>query len=103
MFKKLFSRKSHETVVNSPEAILGVVFTSGEDGYIIAECPQLPGCMSQGKTKDEARRNIIEAMQAVIAVRLSHILEDSEHHRIATADSSSEECFRVKEPELVSI
>jgi predicted RNase H-like HicB family nuclease len=103
MFKKLFSRKSHETVVASPEVVLGVVFTAGEDGYIIAECPQLPGCMSQGKTKDEARRNIMEAMQAVISVRLGHLLEESDSRHGKNMDSSEEECFRVKEPELVSI
>ena len=27
-----------------------VTLTAGEDGYIVAECPALPGCVSQGKT-----------------------------------------------------
>jgi len=39
-----------------------VTLTQGEDGYIIAECPALPGCASQGKTKDEALDNIREAI-----------------------------------------
>jgi len=39
----------------------------GEDGYWIAECPSLPGCISQGKTKEEAIANIKEAIQGYIA------------------------------------
>ncbi len=38
----------------------------GEDGYWIAECPTLPGCVSQGKSVDEAMRNIHEAIQAYV-------------------------------------
>lgn len=44
----------------------------GEDGYIIAECPALPGCMSQGKTREEALANIREAIQGIIKVRRQH-------------------------------
>jgi predicted RNase H-like HicB family nuclease len=39
----------------------------GEDGYWVAECPSLPGCISQGQTKTEAVANIREAVQAYIA------------------------------------
>jgi predicted RNase H-like HicB family nuclease len=39
----------------------------GEDGYWVAECSSLPGCISQGKTKDEAIENINEAIQGYIA------------------------------------
>lgn len=39
-----------------------VVFRKGEDGYIVAECPVLPGCVTQGKTKQEAIENIREAI-----------------------------------------
>ena len=35
-----------------------VILTPGEDGWIVAECPVLPGCISQGKTKEEALYNI---------------------------------------------
>ena len=37
---------------------LPVVITPGEDGYLVAEIPVLPGCISQGKTKAEALANI---------------------------------------------
>jgi predicted RNase H-like HicB family nuclease len=38
----------------------------GEDGYWVAECPSLPGCVSQGKTKEEAIANIREAIAAYV-------------------------------------
>ncbi len=38
----------------------------GEDGWWVAECPSLPGCINQGKTREEAIDNIKEAIQAYI-------------------------------------
>ena len=35
--------------------------------YWVAECPTLPGCISQGRTKDEATQNIREAIDGYIA------------------------------------
>jgi len=43
-----------------------VIIYSGEDGYWVVECPTLPGCISQGKTKEEALANIREAIQGYI-------------------------------------
>ena len=42
---------------------LPVIIKKGEDGYFVAEIPVLPGCFSQGKTKEEALTNIKEAAQ----------------------------------------
>jgi len=39
-----------------------------EYGGYVAECPNLPGCMSQGKTKDAALRNIREAIRGYLHV-----------------------------------
>jgi predicted RNase H-like HicB family nuclease len=44
-----------------------VVIYPGEDGYWVAECPSLPGCVSQGKTKEEATENIKEAASGYVA------------------------------------
>ena len=44
-----------------------VVLYPGEDQYWVAECPSLPGCISQGKTKDDAISNIREAIEGYIA------------------------------------
>jgi len=43
----------------------------GEDGFWVAECPSLPGCISQGKTKEDAIQNIKEAIACYI-----HALQD---------------------------
>jgi predicted RNase H-like HicB family nuclease len=43
-----------------------VVVYPGEDGYWVAECPSLLGCISQGKTKQEAIANIKEAIEGYI-------------------------------------
>ena len=40
-----------------------------EDGLWIAECPAIPGCISQGETKDEATVNIHEAILGCLEVR----------------------------------
>jgi len=40
-----------------------------EDGVWIAECPSVPGCVSQGKTKDAALENIQEAIALCLEVR----------------------------------
>jgi predicted RNase H-like HicB family nuclease len=44
-----------------------VIIYSGEDGYFVAECPSLPGCVSQGKTREEAIANIKETIDGYIA------------------------------------
>jgi predicted RNase H-like HicB family nuclease len=43
-----------------------VIIYAGEDGYYVAECLSLPGCISQGKTREEAIENIREAIQLYI-------------------------------------
>ena len=44
-----------------------VVTYPGEDGYWVAECPSLPGCISQGTTREEAIANIRDAIRLYIA------------------------------------
>ncbi len=44
-----------------------VLLYAGEDGYFVAECPSLPGRISQGKTKEEALANIKDAITGYIA------------------------------------
>jgi predicted RNase H-like HicB family nuclease len=43
-----------------------VILYPGEDGFWVAECPSLAGCISQGKTREEVLSNIREAIQAYI-------------------------------------
>jgi predicted RNase H-like HicB family nuclease len=44
--------------------IFHVTLEKDEDGWIVAECPALPGCVSQGKYEEEALKNIKEAITA---------------------------------------
>ena len=43
-----------------------------EDGFIVASCPELPGCHSQGRTKLEALANVREAIEAYVASMREH-------------------------------
>ena len=45
-----------------------VLLYPGEDGYFVVEVPSLPGCISQGKTREEALTNIEEAIALYIKV-----------------------------------
>lgn len=44
-----------------------VLIYRGEDGFWVAECPSLPGCVSQGETEGSALANIKEAIQAYVS------------------------------------
>jgi predicted RNase H-like HicB family nuclease len=45
-----------------------VLVEKDEAGYFVAEVPALPGCLSQGKTKEEALQNIREAVEGWLEV-----------------------------------
>ncbi|MDX9992325.1 MAG: type II toxin-antitoxin system HicB family antitoxin [Anaerolineales bacterium] len=48
---------------------LTVSLERDEDGVWIAECPSIPGCVSQGSTREQAVKNIKEAIQLCLEVR----------------------------------
>jgi predicted RNase H-like HicB family nuclease len=48
---------------------LPVILERDETGMIVAECPAIPGCISQGRTEDEALVNIHEAIIGCLEVR----------------------------------
>jgi predicted RNase H-like HicB family nuclease len=56
------------TTMTPGRPIRQVLLYPGEDGYWVAECPSLPGCISQGKTREEAIRNIREAIDLHLEV-----------------------------------
>ena len=49
-----------------------IVLEQDEDGIFIAECPSLPGCISQGKTRKEALENIQDAITGYIESLKKH-------------------------------
>jgi predicted RNase H-like HicB family nuclease len=48
---------------------LPVLLTPGEDGWLVAECPLIPGCISQGKNHEEALANIREAIELCLETK----------------------------------
>ena len=46
-----------------------VTIDRDEDGVWVVECPSIPGCVSQGETKEEALENIREAIALCLEVR----------------------------------
>lgn len=49
-----------------------ITLEQDEDGFIVASCPALPGCHSQGETRQEAIANIEEAIRGYIASLRKH-------------------------------
>ena len=59
-----------------------IVFEPGEDGWIVASIPEVPGAHSQGKTRAEARANVIDALRGILELRFG-----GDHGVSASADS----------------
>ena len=56
-----------------------VVIEQGEDGYIVAHCPSLKSCWSQGKTREEAVENIKQAIALYLEPEPTELIEDEKH------------------------
>lgn len=61
---------------------LTIVYEAGEDGWIVASIPQVPGALSQGRTRAEARANVIDALRGVLELRFA------EHAQLTPAPDS---------------
>jgi predicted RNase H-like HicB family nuclease len=53
-----------------------VIIYPGEDSGWVAECPSLPGCISQGKTREKAIKNVKEAIEGYVSA-LSTVQNDN--------------------------
>ena len=51
---------------------LRVLIEQDEDGVFVAQCPALPGCVSQGKTRDEALKNVRDAIKGYLKSLKKH-------------------------------
>lgn len=58
--------------VMSDSLQLTIVYEQGDDGWVIASIPEVPGAMSQGSTRDEARANVIDALQLILSHEPGH-------------------------------
>lgn len=51
-----------------PEQLdLTIVYETGEDGWLIASIPEIAGVFSQGRTREEARANVIDALRLMLS------------------------------------
>jgi predicted RNase H-like HicB family nuclease len=57
-----------------------VLLYRGEDGFWVAECPSLSGCVSQGETQESALANIKEAIEAYVGALEADNLPVPEEH-----------------------
>ena len=57
-----------------------IILYPGEDGFWVVECPSLPGCNSQGATREEAIANIKEAIELYIETLLDDGMAIPEDH-----------------------
>lgn len=64
-----------------------IIIEQDEEGMFVAECPALPGCISQGKTRKEALNNIEDAMKGY--------LESLKKHKEPIPPSIQEELIEV--------
>jgi predicted RNase H-like HicB family nuclease len=46
---------------------LMIVYEPGEDGWMLASIPEVPGVFSQGRTREEARANVIDALRLMLS------------------------------------
>lgn len=52
------------------------IFELGQNGWWIATIPEVPGAFSQGRTKEEARANVLDAMAELMAARRELSLQE---------------------------
>jgi predicted RNase H-like HicB family nuclease len=46
---------------------LTIRYEDGEDGWVVASIPQVPGALSQGQTREEARANVLDALRLLLS------------------------------------
>ena len=51
----------------SEQLDLTIVYETGEDGWVIASIPEVAGVFSQGRTRDQARANVIDALRLMLS------------------------------------
>jgi predicted RNase H-like HicB family nuclease len=62
---------------------LTIVYEDGEDRWILASVPEVPGDHSQGRTREEARANVIDALHGILEPRFGE-------HRLTAPPADSE-------------
>ena len=61
---------------------LKIVLQEGLDGYIVAHCPALKGCVTQGHTEEEALKNITEAIELYLEADPEELHLPAGHYKV---------------------
>ncbi|HEX4307067.1 MAG TPA: type II toxin-antitoxin system HicB family antitoxin [Solirubrobacterales bacterium] len=62
-----------------PKLDLTIVYEDGEEGWVIAQIPAVPGVLSQGRNREEARENVLDALALMLSPEPD---EDREHELV---------------------
>ena len=60
-----------------------ILYEDGEDGWVVAQIKEVPGALSQGKTREEARANVIDALRLMLSPEPDDSSADSEALELA--------------------
>jgi predicted RNase H-like HicB family nuclease len=65
-----FPGRDSATVFAMSESLqVTIVYEQGEEGCVVASIPEVPGAHSQGRTREEARANVIDALRGILELR----------------------------------
>jgi len=59
-----------------------IVYEDGDDGWIVASIPAVPGAVSQGRTREEARENVLDALALMLSPEPTQDGDDREHESL---------------------
>ena len=59
-----------------------IVFEDGDDGWVVASIPAVPGTVSQGRTRDEARENVLDALALMLSPEPEQDGDEREHESL---------------------
>ncbi|MFH1563616.1 MAG: type II toxin-antitoxin system HicB family antitoxin [Nitrospirota bacterium] len=80
-----------------------IYLKKGIDGFIIAECLEISGCMSQGRTVEEAKENIKDAIKECLSVILEDYLIAKRRKRRFPKAVIEKEKFKISPFEIVAV
>ncbi len=75
-----------------------IIVYPGMDGYWVAECPSLPGCISQGETREEVIKNMKEAIDEYVSALIEDGLPVPD---VLTAPKGVDEAFARQVSEFI--
>jgi predicted RNase H-like HicB family nuclease len=61
---------------------LTIVYEPGEDGWIVVSIPEVPGVLSQGRTRAQARENILDALALMLSPEPSEAGDEREREAL---------------------